>query len=64
VRRIYKKRDRQNAAQTMTATYVTVRSVTWRVEGIGHKLYRDNFLSSLGTYDDLYTRGVNCCGTV
>jgi len=48
----------------MTATHATVRSLTRRVKGVGHKLYMDNFFFSSGLSDDLYTRGINCCGTV
>jgi hypothetical protein len=34
------------------------------VEGLGHKLYMDNYLSSPALFDDLYARKINCCGTV
>jgi hypothetical protein len=44
--RVYSGKARQNAMQMMTATRVTVRSLTRRVEGVGHKLYVDNFFSS------------------
>jgi hypothetical protein len=60
---IYLGKDRQNTTQAMTATHATVKSLTRRVEGVGHKLYMNNFFSSL-VYDDLHTRSINCCGTV
>jgi hypothetical protein len=48
----------------MTATHVTGRSLNRRGEGVGHELYMDSFFSSLDIFDDLYTKGINCCGTV
>jgi len=47
--RIYLGKDRQNVMQAMTATDVTVRSLTRTVEGVGNKLYMDNFFP-LQTY--------------
>jgi hypothetical protein len=34
------------------------------VEGVGHKLYMDNFFSSPDPYDDLIQKKIYCCGTV
>jgi hypothetical protein len=34
------------------------------VEVSGHKLYKENYLYSPALFDDLYTREINCCGTV
>jgi hypothetical protein len=48
----------------MTATPATVRHLTRRVEGLGHKLFVDNFFSSLRLFDDLERRKINSCGTV
>jgi hypothetical protein len=49
----------------MTTTHVTVKGLTYnRVEQVGHKLYMDNFFTSPDLFDDLYTRVINCCGTV
>jgi hypothetical protein len=44
----------------MRATHATVRSLTRRVKGVGHKLYMDNFFSSPDIFDDLYTRVIKC----
>ena len=44
---VYLGKDRQRAAQHLTATHTTVTNVTRGVEGFGHKLYMDNFFSSL-----------------
>jgi hypothetical protein len=47
-----------------TCTNVTVTSMTRRVNEVGHTLYTDNFLFSPDLFDDLHTRGINCCGSV
>jgi hypothetical protein len=44
--RVYMGRDSQSATDDMTATHAIVRSLTSRVEGLGHKLFMDNFFSS------------------
>jgi len=44
--RTYLGKDRHNATQMMTAAHVTVRSMTRRVEWIGHKFYM-GYLSRL-----------------
>jgi len=46
------------------ATHATVKSLTRRVEGVGHELYMNSFFSCPDLYDDLHTRDINCCGTV
>jgi hypothetical protein len=58
---IYFGKDRQNATQMMAAS---VKRLTRRVEGAGHKLYMDNFYSSLDLFVDLHIRAINCCQTV
>jgi hypothetical protein len=60
-------KDRQNATQKKTVTHVRVKSISRRVEGVGHKFYTnilDIFFSPLDIFDDLHTRAINCCGTV
>jgi len=53
--KVYLGRDSRSATDDMTATHATVRHLTCRVEGLGHKLFMDNFFSSprfLTTYRD------------
>jgi len=60
----YLGKDGQRVAQQLTATHATVTNLTRRVEGVGHKLYMDNFFSSPDLYDDLIQKKIYCCGTV
>ena len=48
----------------MTTTHATVRHLTCRVEGLGHKLFLDNFFSSPRLFDDLDGHKTNSCWTV
>ena len=61
---VYLGKDRQRAAQHLTATHATVTNLTRGVEGVGHKLYMDNFFSSPDLFDDLAQKKISCCGTV
>ena len=62
--RVYLGRDSHSATDNMTATHATVRHFTSKVEGLGHKIFMDNFFSSPRLYDDLDRRKINSCGTV
>jgi hypothetical protein len=48
----------------MTATHATVRHLTSRFEGLGHRPFMDNFFSSSRLFDDLDRCKINSCGTV
>jgi len=61
---VYLGKDRQRAAQHLTATHATVTNLTRDVEGFGHKLYMDNFFPSPDLYDDLAQKKIFCCGMV
>ena len=62
--KVYLGRDSRSATDDMTATHATVRYLTCRVEGLGHKLFMDNFFSSPRLFDDLLRRKIHSCGTV
>jgi hypothetical protein len=62
--RVYFGKDSHFATDDMTATHTTVRHLTHRVEGLGHKLFMDNFFSSPRLFDDLKRCKINSCGTV
>ena len=61
---VYLGRDSHSATDDMTATHATVRHLTSRIEGLGHKIFMDNFFSSPRLFDDLDRRKINSCGTV
>ena len=62
--RVYLGTDSHSATDDMTATHAPVRYLTCRVEGLGHKIFMDNFFSSPRLLDDLDRRKINSCGTV
>ena len=62
--RVYLGKDLQSATDDMTAAHTTVRRLTRRFEGLGHKLFMNNFFSSPRLFDDLDRHKINSCGTV
>jgi len=62
--RVYLGKDSQSPTDDMTTTHATVRPLTRRVEGLGHKLFMDNFFSSPRLFDDLNGHKINSCRTV
>jgi ribosomal protein L21E len=61
---VYLGKDRKRVITDMTVTHATVKQLTRRVQGRGHKLYMDNYFSSPDLYNDLTKQKINCCGTV
>ena len=57
-------KDSRSATDDMTATHATIRHLTCRFEGLGHKLFMDNFFSSPRLFDNLLRRKIHSCGTV
>ena len=56
--RAYLGRDSHSATDDMTATHATVRHLTCRVAGLGHKIFMENFFSLPKLYD-LERRTIN-----
>ena len=54
---IYLGRDRQRAAQHLTATHAKVSELTKNIQGRGHKLYMDNYFSP-DLFNDLATKQI------
>jgi len=61
---VYLGTDSHSATDDMTATHATVRHLTSRVEGLGHKIFMDNFFSSPRLFDHLERCKINSCRTV
>ena len=59
---VYLGKDSQSATDDMTATHTTVRHLTCRVEGLGAKLFMDNFFSSPRLFDNFDGHKINSCG--
>jgi len=59
--RVYVGKDSHSATDDMTATHATVRHLTCRVTGLGHKIFMDNFFSSPRLW---LGRKINSCSTV
>jgi len=57
-------RDSHSTTDNGTATNATVRHLTCRVEGLGHKIFMDNFFSSPRLSDDLDRHKINSYRTV
>ena len=57
--KVYLGRNSRSATDDMTETHATVRHLTCRVEGLGHKLFMDNFFSSPRLFDDLLRRKIH-----
>jgi len=62
--KVYLGKDSRSATDNMTATQATVRHLTCRFEGLGHKLFMGNFFSSPRLFDNLLRRKIHSCGTV
>jgi len=61
--RVYLGRDSHSATDNMTATNI-IRHLICRVEGLGRKIFMDNFFSSPRLFYDLVRRKINSCSTV
>jgi len=61
---VYLGKQRQHAAAQITAMHRTVLQVIWSVQGLGHKIFKNNYFTSPALFDDLFQRKINGCGTV
>ena len=60
---MYLGKQRQHATAEITATHGTVLQVVRRGEGLGHKIFMDNYFMSPALFD-LFQWKINVCGTV
>ena len=61
---VYLDKQRQHATTQITATHGTVLQVFRRVEGLGHKIFMDNYFTSPAMFGDLFQCRISACGTV
>jgi hypothetical protein len=61
---LYFGKDRKWATKDITASHVTVKQLTRRVKGHGHKLQMDNYFSSPDLHNNLTGQKLNCRSTV
>ncbi|PNF38680.1 hypothetical protein B7P43_G17942 [Cryptotermes secundus] len=62
--KVYLGKDRTCADQDVIATHARVRDLCRRIDGVGHKLYTDNFFSSPDLFEELMTEDITFCWTV
>ena len=61
---VYLGKKRQHTTAQITATHGTVLQVIRRVEGLGHKIFMDNYFTLSAVFGDLFQWKINACGTV
>jgi len=61
---MYLGKQRQHATAQITATHITVLQLIQRIEGLGHKIFMENYFTPPALFDDLFPRKINACGTV
>lgn len=61
---VYLGKQKKLATKNVSSIHGTVLQLVRRVEGVGHKLYMDNYFSSPLLFDDLLERKINSFGTV
>ena len=57
--RVYLGKDSHSTTDDMNVTHATIRHLTSRVEGLGHKLFMDNFFSSPRLFDNTDGHKIN-----
>jgi hypothetical protein len=57
-------KQRQHATAEIIATHGTVLQVIRRVEGMGHKIFVDNYFTSPALFGDLFQHKINAGGRV
>jgi hypothetical protein len=61
---MYLGNQRQHATAQITAMHGMVLQVLQRDEGLGYKIFMDNYFTTPTLFDDLFQQKINACGTV
>jgi len=61
---MYLGKQQQHATAHITAMHRAVLQVFQRAEGLGHKIYLQNYFTTLPLFSDLFQQKINACGTV
>jgi len=61
---VYLGKQRQHATALTTAMHRRVLQVIQRVEGLGHKIFMDNYFTPPALFGDVFQQKINACGTV
>jgi hypothetical protein len=62
--RVYLGKERNVASTDITTTCGMVLELVRKVEGVGRKIFMDNYFTSPKLFNDLAHRKINACGTV
>lgn len=61
---VYLGKQKNNADTGITPTHGSMLELVHKVEGVGHKIFMDNYFTSPKLFNDLLSRKINACGTV
>jgi hypothetical protein len=61
---VYIGKQRQHTTAQIRASHGMVLQIIRGVEGLGHKIFMDNYFTSPALFDDLFQQKINACGTV
>jgi hypothetical protein len=61
---VYLGKQKNNADTDITSIHGTVLELVCKFEGVGHKIFMDNYFTSPKLFNDFLSRKINACGTV
>jgi hypothetical protein len=61
---VYLGQQRNVASTDVAPTDGTAPELVWKVEGVGHKTFVDNYFTSPKLLNDLHRRKINACGAI
>jgi hypothetical protein len=61
---VYLGQQRNVANTDVTSTDGMALELVWKVEGVGHKIFVDNYFTSIKFLNDLHRRKINACSAI